>query len=119
MARQEIVHPGAPVVLARDATSVGPVAVHKHAKRIHLPEGVIERAILQNLLKAVSFPVGQPWSPIFALRVVNVLLVADDVQITAHYNRLPRLLLQALYVPLECPVPLFNSVVKPLEVSYA
>lgn len=51
MTREEIVHAGAPVVLASDSTPISPVAVDQHAKRVSFAECVVQCASLKDLLE--------------------------------------------------------------------
>lgn len=78
-ARQEVVHAGAPIVFARDAAPVSPVAVHEHAKRVQLAEGVVKAAVGEDALEGCPFFLSGARAAYFCLRVVNVLVVPNYV----------------------------------------
>lgn len=85
---------------------------HQLSVRVLHPESVFKFGSLQNMIKWLAFRLSQCRSSLGTFSVVNVPVVADDVQIATDNDLFVCACLDVPEVLLEGPVPLVDSVVE-------
>ena len=109
-AREEVVHAAAPIVLPGDSTSVRPVAINKHPQRVKLSKAITQVTVGQDALEGDPLALRSSRSAHFCFRVVDVLIMTNDVQVAADYHWLSSLRLQAIDIDLKGPIPPLNTI---------
>lgn len=93
------------------------MTVDKHSQWVELSESVLQAAIGEDLIKRLSFLIGCSWPSNFCLRVVDVLVVTNNIEVAADNHWLPCFLLYTIDVGLESPVPFFDAILESFEVT--